>query len=227
MTQAQVRKVTLMGKKRGMTQRFDEAGNAIVCTVIELPPNVVTQVKSVAVDGYDAVQVGYGEVVVSDERTIEKRVSKPLRGHFAKAGVKPVRHLVEFRAENVAQYTPGQAIDLSAFADLGYVDVRATSKGKGFAGVMKRHHFGGGFASHGSGFHRQNGSTGMNEHPGRVLPGMKRAGHMGCERVTTQSLKIVAIDMEKNILFVKGAVPGYQGCVVYVSPAVKKTVNKK
>lgn len=163
-----------MGKKRGMTQLFDDKGNVITCTVIEAEPNVVTQVKTVETDGYNAIQLGFEKVIVKDPRTIEKRVTKPLRGHFGKASIEPRRHLLESRFDKVDGYAQGQELTVAEFEEIQFVDATAMSKGKGYQGVIKRHHFSGGPASHGSGFHRHAGSTGMRSTPGRVLPGERR-----------------------------------------------------
>lgn len=217
----------LMGKKRGMMQYFDDKGNTIVCTVIEAEPNVITQIKSDDTDGYQAIQLGFETVVVKDERTLDKRVTKPLRGHFKKAGVAPRKHLTETRLKKVEGYTVGQEIGVDAFAEVPFVDVCGMSKGKGFQGVMKLFNYAGGPASHGSGFHRHAGSTGMRSTPGRCLPNGRRASHMGDDRVTVQSLRVVSVRPESNVILVEGAVPGPTNALVYVSPAVKKAITKK
>ncbi len=216
-----------MGKKRGMTQLFDEKGNIVACTVIEAEPNIVTQVKTKATDGYDAIQLGFDVVKTNDPRTVEKRVSKPLTGHFKKAGVEPRRFLTESRFDNVEQYSVGQEIGVDAFAEVQYVDATAMSKGKGYQGVIKRHHFAGGPASHGSGFHRHAGSTGMRSSPGRGLPGGKKAGHMGYEKVTVQNLKVVMIDPEAKVIVVEGQVPGPRNGLVFLSAAKKRKAAAK
>lgn len=216
-----------MGKKRGMVQLFDEKGNVIVCTVIEAEPSVVTQIKTEQTDGYTAIQLAFDKITTRDPRTIEKRVSKPLLGHFAKTSTAPRRHLAESRLDSVDEYTVGQEIDVSAFADIKYVDATAMSKGKGYQGVMKRHNFSGGPASHGSGFHRHAGSRGMRTSPGRVFPNGKAAGHMGYDRKTVQNLQIVKIDAEQNLIVVKGAVPGPRNGLVTLSPAVKLVHSPK
>jgi large subunit ribosomal protein L3 len=213
----------LMGKKRGMLQLFDEKGNAIPCTIIEVEPNVVTQIKSKETDGYDAIQTGFEIITANDPRTIEKRTGKPLTGHFKKANTPPRRYLTEDRVDNVEDYTLGQTLDLSLYADQPYVDVTAISKGKGFQGVMKLHNFSGGPASHGSGFHRHAGSTGMRSTPGRCLPGGKRASHMGLDKKTVQNLKVIKV--ENNLLIVKGQVPGPRNGLVYINKAKKKHVK--
>lgn len=214
--------IKLMGKKRGMTQRFDDQGNLVACTVIELEPNVVTQVKTKATDGYSAVQVGAGKVTAKDPRCLEARTTKPLRGHFAKNAVAPRRHLGEFRVEDEAAYTTGQELGVTLFAKETRVDVTSVSRGKGHQGVMKRHGYKGGPGAHGSSFHRHAGSTGMRSSPGRVLPGLKKSGHMGDRTVTTQNLRVVEVDEELNLLCVRGAVPGAPGALVVIAPAVKQ-----
>lgn len=214
----------LMGKKRGMMQFFDDKGNVIVCTVIEAEPNVVTQVKTEGNDGYNAIQLGFDKIVVKDPRTIAKRLSKALCGHYQKAGVEPRRHVSETRLKTVEGYTVGQEISVAEFADINFVDATAMSKGKGYQGVMKLYHYAGGPASHGSsGFHRKAGSTGHRSTPGRCFPGGKRASHMGYDRITVQNLKVVSVRPEENLIIVKGQVPGPRNGLVYLSPAVKKT----
>jgi large subunit ribosomal protein L3 len=213
----------LMGKKRGMTRIYDEKGNLIVCTLILAEPNVIVQVKNQEKDGYSAVQLG----AVKVRESKKKNVSKPLVGHFARAKVEPRRHLLESRIDNAEEYELGQEVGVDYFADTEFVDVCGTSKGKGFQGVIKRHNFSGGPASHGSGFHRTAGSTGMRSTPGRSLPGVKKAGQMGSQKVTTENLKVVRIDAEKQIILVKGAVPGANNSLLYIRKSVKKTPAKK
>jgi large subunit ribosomal protein L3 len=215
-------RIGLIGKKRGMTQRFDASGNLVPCTVIEVEPNVVTQVKGLDKDGYMAVQVGSDEIKVKDERTMAKRVTQPIRGHFAKAQTAPRRHLREFRVESTDGFELGQQITVAELEKTGFVDVTAVSRGKGFAGAMKRHNMRGGPAAHGSGFHRHAGSSGMRSTPGRTLTGQRMAGHMGCEQVTTQNLKVVAVDVARNVILVCGSVPGAPGAMVVIGPAKKK-----
>lgn len=209
----------LMGKKKGMTRIFNEKGDSVVCTVIQAEPNVVLLVKDGEKDGPAAVQLGAEKVPASKL----KNVTKPLKGHFAKAKVEPRRHIAESRTEEGETYTVGQEIGVEYFAETPYVDVCGISKGKGFQGVIKRHNFGGGPAAHGSGFHRVAGSLGMNTTPGRIFPGKKMPGHMGSERVTTECLKVVKIDQEKGIILVKGAVPGCRGGLVYIRKSKKRT----
>lgn len=213
----------LMGKKKGMTRIYDEKGNLIVCTVIAAEPNVIIQVKDKDKDGYQAVQLGAIKVPESKK----KNLSKPLVGHFAKAKVEPRRHLLESRIENTEEFQLGQEIGIDYFSDTEFVDVCGTSKGKGFQGVIKRHNFGGGPGSHGSGFHRTAGSTGMRSTPGRSLPGVKKAGQMGSQKVTTENLKVIRVDAEKQVILVKGAVPGAKNSLLYIRKSVKKTSAKK
>lgn len=217
----------LMGKKRGMIQLFDEKGNVIVATVIEAEPNVVTQIKTKETDGYDAVQLGFEKVIVSDSRTMGKRVNKPQLEFFKKNSIEPRRHLSESRLTNAKDYSVGQEIGVDTFQDVKFVDATARSKGKGYQGVMKLHNFSGGPASHGSGFHRHAGSTGMRSTPGRCLPGGPRASHMGDDTVTVQNLEVVKISVEDGLILVKGQVPGPRNGLVYLSPAVKKKKAEK
>lgn len=217
----------LMGKKRGMTQRFDSEGNLVVCTVIHAEPNIITQIKRKESDGYNALQLGFDKLVVKDQRTIQKRMSKQLIGHFQKANVEPRRYLSESRVEDVDSYSIGQELGVTLFSDVVYVDVSGVSRGKGYQGVIKRHHFSGGPASHGSGFHRHGGSTGMRSTPGRCLPGQKKAGRMGGESVTVQNLRVVGIDESRHLLIVEGAIPGAPGSLVSVKPSMKKKQKKK
>ena len=205
----------LLGTKLGMTQVWDENNNLIPVTVVQADSNVVTKLITEERDGYTAVQIGYGQI---DPR----KVTKPLAGHFEAAGVTPRRHLVELRTADAAEYAAGQELSVELFEAGQKVDVVGTSKGKGFAGTMKRHNFSGVGASHGAHKnHRKPGSIGGASTPGRVFRGQKMAGRMGAERVTTQNLTIHAIDAEKNLLLIKGAVPGARGRVVLVRTAVK------
>jgi large subunit ribosomal protein L3 len=205
----------LLGTKLGMTQVWDEHNKLIPVTVVQITPNVVTQVRSQEVDGYTAVQIAYGAI---DPR----KVNKPATGHFDKAGVTPRRHLTEVRTSDAAEYTPGQELAVDIFEAGQYVDVVGTSKGKGFAGVMKRHNFKGVSASHGSHRnHRKPGSIGASSTPSRVFKGMRMAGRMGGDRVTVQGLKVHSVDLENNLILVKGAVPGARGRIVFVRNAVK------
>ena len=207
---------SLLGTKLGMTQVWDENGKLVPVTVIEVTPNVVTQVRTPEKDGYSAVQIGYGQI---DPR----KVTQPLTAHFEAAGVTPRRHLAEIRTADAAEYSLGQQLAADdVFTPGQRVDVVGTSKGKGTAGVMKRHNFKGVSASHGSHRnHRKPGSIGASATPSRVFKGMRMAGRMGGERVTVLNLTVHAVDSEKGLLLVKGAVPGARGRIVYVRNAVK------
>lgn len=213
--------LNLMGKKRGMIQLFDDKGNSVSCTVIEVEPNVVTQIKTKETDGYTAVQLGFDEVKTRDPRTAARRVGKPLAGHFKKSNVAPRRHLHETRLDEVDGYELGQPVGVDRFTEVKYIDVSAVTKGKGYQGVMKRHNFAGGPAAHGSGFHRHAGSRGQRTTPGRVFPLGKAAGHMGCENMTVQNLKVILVDDKENVIVVEGAVPGPKGGVVTLTEAIK------
>jgi len=206
----------LLGKKLGMTQVWDENNRLIPVTVIEAGSNVVTQIKTVDTDGYNAVQVAYGAIS-------PKHVNQPEAGHFAKAGVNPRRHLTEIRTADAAEYAVGQELGVETLEVGSFIDVVGTSKGKGFAGHMKRHGFSGVAASHGAHRnHRKPGSIGATTTPGRVFKGMRMAGRMGTDRVTTLNLTLHAVDAERGLLLVKGAVPGPKGSLVFVRNAVKK-----
>jgi large subunit ribosomal protein L3 len=206
----------MLGTKLGMTQVWNENGKLVPVTVIELAPNVVTQVRTPEKDGYNAVQIAAGQI---DPR----KVNKPLTAHFEAAGVTPRRHVTEIRTADAADYSLGQEITVDGVFEAGQlVDVVGTSKGKGTAGVMKRHNFKGVSASHGSHRnHRKPGSIGASSTPSRVFKGMRMAGRMGGERVTVLNLTVHAVDIEKGLLLVKGAVPGARGRIVYVRNAVK------
>ena len=205
----------VLGEKLGMTQVWDEDNRLVPVTVIQAGPCVVTQVRNAETDGYDAVQIAYGAI---DPR----KVNQPKSGHFAKAGVTPRRHLVELRTADASEYSLGQEVTVELFENGQAIDVTGTTKGKGFAGVMKRHGFAGVSASHGAHRnHRKPGSIGGCATPGRVFKGMRMAGRMGGVRQTTQNLTIHAVDADKGLLLVKGAVPGPRGGVVLVRTAVK------
>jgi large subunit ribosomal protein L3 len=205
----------LLGTKLGMTQLWDENNRVVPVTVISAASNVVTQVRAADTDGYSAVQLGFGEVKAS-------KVTKPLAGHFEKAGVTPRRHLVEIRTADAGSYTPGQELTADLFTAGEKIDVTGTSKGKGFAGVMKRHGFHGVSASHGSHRnHRKPGSIGGCSTPGRVFKGMRMAGRMGVETITVQNLTVHAVDADRGLILVKGAIPGARGTVVIVRSAAK------
>ncbi|MBC7289945.1 MAG: 50S ribosomal protein L3 [Actinotalea sp.] len=205
----------VLGTKLGMTQVWDEAGRLVPVTVVQVGTNVVTQVRSEETDGYTAVQLAYGQI---DPR----KVTQPLKGHFEKAGVTPRRHVTEIRTSDAAQYALGQEITAEAFTAGQLVDVVGTTKGKGTAGVMKRHGFAGVGASHGAHRnHRKPGSIGGASTPSRVFKGLRMAGRMGNARQTTQNLTVHAVDAEKGLVLVKGAVPGPKGGVVLVRSAAK------
>ncbi len=205
----------LLGEKLGMTQVFDTNNRIVPVTVVKAGPCVVTQLRTEQKDGYVAVQLAFGAI---DPR----KVTKPLTGHFTKAGVTPRRHIVELRTGDADQYTLGQEVGPEIFESGQLVDVTGTSKGKGFAGVMKRHGFHGVSSSHGSHRnHRKPGSIGACATPGRVFKGLRMAGRMGNERVTTQNLMVHAVDVEKGLLLIKGAIPGNTGTLVFVKTAAK------
>ncbi|MHA6624496.1 50S ribosomal protein L3 [Pseudonocardia sichuanensis] len=210
------RKITgILGTKLGMTQVFDENNRVVPVTVVQVGPNVVTQVRTPETDGYTAVQLAYGAI---DPR----KVNKPRTGHFAKAGATPRRHLVELRTSDAGEYTVGQEITAEVFDSGALVDVVGTSKGKGTAGVMKRHGFKGLGASHGTQRkHRSPGSIGGCATPGRVFKGLRMAGRMGNVRTTTQSLKVHRVDTDNGLLLIKGAVPGPRGGLLLVKTAAK------
>lgn len=210
-----------------MAHVFDEKGNLVPCTVIEVERNVVTQVKTVESDGYKAVQIGSEKVVAKDPRKKEARTTKPLRGHFAKHGVEPRKNLCECRMDCVEGVEAGQEFGVEIFQEIAFVDVTGTSKGKGFQGVMKMFNYAGGPASHGSKHHRTRGSQGMRTTPGRCLPGGKRPSQMGNRQVTVQTLKVIRVMPEDNLLVVCGAVPGPNDGLVYVTPAIKKANGKQ
>lgn len=205
----------LLGTKLGMTQLWDENNRIVPVTVIEAASNVVTQVRSADTDGYTAVQLGFGEIKAS-------KVTKPMAGHFERAGVTPRRHLVEIRTADAANYSIGQELRADIFAAGDTIDVTGTSKGKGFAGVMKRHGFHGVSSSHGSHRnHRKPGSIGGCATPGRVFPGLRMAGRMGVDTITTQNLTVHAVDADKGVILVKGAVPGPRGALIVLRSAAK------
>ncbi len=205
----------VLGTKLGMTQVWDEENRLVPVTVVQVAPNVVTQIRTQDTDGYGAVQIATGDI---DPR----KVSKPLRGHFEKAGVTPRRHVTELRTADAGSYELGQELTAETFETGAVVDVTGTTKGKGFAGVMKRHGFAGVSASHGAHRnHRKPGSIGGCATPGRVFRGTRMAGRMGGERQTTQNLTIHAVDAEKGLLLIKGAVPGARNGLVLVRTAAK------
>ena len=207
-------KKALIGKKVGMTQIFDENGVVVPVTVIEAGPCVVAQVKTLENDGYEAVQLGFGEIK-------EKHLNKPVKGHFAKANVAAKKHLREFRLDSIEGIKVGDELKADVFAAGEKVDVQGTSKGKGFQGVIKRHGQHRGPMGHGSMYHRRPGSMGPTSTPGRVFKGKKLPGHMGVETVTIQNLEVVRVDLDKNAILVKGSIPGNKGSIVKIRSAVK------
>ncbi|CAM3790238.1 50S ribosomal protein L3 [Smaragdicoccus niigatensis] len=205
----------ILGTKLGMTQVFDANNRVVPVTVVKAGPAVVTQIRTNEVDGYSAIQLAFGAI---DPR----KVNKPVSGHFAKAGVTPRRTIIELRVADASQYEVGQELTADVFADGAFVDVTGTSKGKGYAGVMKRHGFKGQGAAHGAqAVHRRPGSIGGCSTPGRVFKGVRMAGRMGNDRVTTQNLTVHKVDVENGLLLIKGAIPGRNGGVVIVKSAVK------
>jgi large subunit ribosomal protein L3 len=205
---------TIIGKKVGMTQIFDEKGNVVPVTVIEAGPCNVVQIKTVETDGYDAIQLGYGEVK-------EHKVNKPEMGHFKKANVTAQKHLREFRVADVNSVKVGDVIKADVFAAGDIVDIQGTTKGHGFQGVIKRHGQSRGPMGHGSMYHRRPGSMGSTSTPGRVFKGKKLPGHMGVETVTIQNLRVVAVDLDKNVILVKGSVPGAKGSILKIRNSIK------
>ncbi len=209
--------IGLIGTKLGMTRVFTDGGVSIPVTVVEVQSNRVTQVKSIETDGYKAVTVAAGTAT-------EKKINEPLRGFYGKAGVEPGRGLWEFRlgADETAEYSPGDVIDVTVFSAGDKIDVKGITKGKGFSGVMKRYGFGGGRATHGnSKAHRKPGSIGQNQTPSRVFPGKKMAGHQGNRNMVQQNLEVVRVDTEHSLLIIKGSVPGSKQSDIIVTSAVK------
>lgn len=209
-------KKAIIGRKVGMTQIFDEKGNVIPVTVIEAGPCSVVQVKTVETDGYDAVQLGFGSVK-------ENKLNKPEKGHFTKVKVTPVKHLREFRLSDVSNVKVGDEIKADVFTAGETVDIQGTTKGKGFQGVIKRHGQSRGPMGHGSMYHRRPGSMGSTSTPGRVYKGKNLPGHMGVETVTVQNLEIVKVDSDKNVLLIKGSVPGNKGAILKIRNSSKST----
>ena len=207
-------KKAIIGKKIGMTQIFDEKGRVIPVTAIEAGPCVIAQIKTVETDGYNAVQLGYGDVK-------ESKLNKPEKGHFAKAGVANKKHLREFRLDSLEGLNVGDELKADVFAAGDSVDIQGTSKGKGFQGVIKRHGQSRGPMGHGSMYHRRPGSMGPTSTPGRVFKGKKLPGHMGHVTVTIQNLDVVAVDLDKNLILVKGSVPGAKGAILKIKSSVK------
>lgn len=202
----------IYGTKVGMTQLFDEDGTVIPVTVIEAAPNTVCQIKTTETDGYEAVQLGFGTIK-------ENKVNKPMGGHFAKHGVSPMRHLREVRVDSASEHELGEKVTVANFAEVKKVDVTGTSKGKGFAGVMRRYNFGGGPGGHGAHFHRAPGSIGQCASPSRVFKGVRLPGHMGCDTSTTKNLEVVRVDEDMNLILLKGSVPGGKNGVVRIRMA--------
>lgn len=207
-------KKAIIGKKVGMTQIFDESGKVIPVTVIEAGPCVVAQVKTQDTDGYTAIQLGYGDIK-------EKKLNKPMKGHFTKVNVTPKKHLREFRVDSVEEVKVGDELKADVFAAGDKIDIQGTSKGKGFQGVIKRHGQSRGPMGHGSMYHRRPGSMGSTSTPGRVFKGKRLPGHMGRVTVTIQNLDVVRVDLDKNVILVKGSVPGAKGAILKVKSAVK------
>ena len=205
-----------IGKKLGMTQIFDEQGKVIPVTVIEAGPCVVAQVKTVETDGYNAIQLGFGDVK-------ESKINKPEKGHFAKSKLTPKKHLREFRLDSVENINVGDELKADTFTAGDQLDIQGTSKGKGFQGVIKRHGQSRGPMGHGSMYHRRPGSMGACSFPGRVFKNKKLAGHMGSVKVTVQNLEVVRVDADKNLILVKGAIPGPKGSMVTIKEAVKSS----
>ena len=204
----------IIGKKIGMTQIFDEKGNVIPVTVIEAEGNIVAQVKTVETDGYNAIQLGYGDVK-------DKHINKPEAGHFAKAKLSNKKHLREFRLDSIEGYKVGDEIKADIFEAGEKVDIQGTSKGKGFQGVIKRHGQHRGPMGHGSMYHRRPGSMGSTSTPGRVFKGKRLPGHMGANTITIQNLEVVAVDLDKNVILVRGSVPGVNGAILKIRQSVK------
>ena len=204
----------LIGKKIGMTQIFNEEGKVIPVTVIEAGPCVVSQVKTEETDGYNSIQLGFGAIK-------ESKVNKPERRHFTKANIAPARYLREFRVDSIEDVKVGDELKADIFMAGDKIDIQGTSKGKGFQGVIKRHGQHRGPMGHGSMYHRRPGSMGSTSTPGRVFKGKKLPGHMGAETVTIQNLEVIKVDLDKNIILVKGSVPGAKGSILKIKSSVK------
>ena len=204
----------LIGKKLGMTQIFDEQGKVIPVTVIEAGPCVVAQVKTVETDGYNAIQLGFGDVK-------ESKINKPEKGHFAKSKLTPKKYLREFRLDSVENINVGDELKADTFTAGDQLDIQGTSKGKGFQGVIKRHGQSRGPMGHGSMYHRRPGSMGSTSTPGRVFKGKRLPGHMGANTITIQNLEVVSVDLDKNVILVKGSVPGAKGAILKLKTSVK------
>ena len=207
-------KKAIIGRKIGMTQIFDEKGNTIPVTVIEAGPCSVVQIKTEETDGYNAIQLGFGSIK-------DKKVNKPMKGYFTKVKVAPAKHVREFRVDDVTSVNVGDEIKADIFTEGENVDIQGVTKGKGFQGVIKRHGQHRGPMGHGSMYHRRPGSMGSTSTPGRVFKGKKLPGHMGVQTVTIQNLDVVRVDIDKNVLLVKGSVPGPKGAILKIKAAVK------
>ena len=207
-------KKAIIGKKIGMTQIFDEKGKVIPVTAIEAGPCVVAQVKSVETDGYDAIQLGFGDIK-------ESKVNRPIKGHFAKSKLTPKKYLREIRLDSIEGIKVGDELKADTFVAGDKVDIQGTSKGKGFQGVIKRHGQSRGPMGHGSMYHRRPGSMGSTSTPGRVFKGKKLPGHMGRNTITIQNLEVVRVDLDKNVILVKGSVPGVNGAILKIKSSVK------
>jgi large subunit ribosomal protein L3 len=207
-------KKAIIGKKIGMTQIFDEKGKVIPVTAIEAGPCVVAQVKSVETDGYDAIQLGFGDIK-------ESKVNRPIKGHFAKSKLTPKKYLREFRLDSIEGIKVGDELKADTFVAGDKVDIQGTSKGKGFQGVIKRHGQSRGPMGHGSMYHRRPGSMGSTSTPGRVFKGKRLPGHMGANTITIQNLEVVSVDLDKNVILVKGSVPGVNGAILKIKSSVK------
>jgi len=204
--------IGLLGNKIGMTQIFDESGNIIPVTILKVGPCVVTQVKTKSKDGYDSIQIGYGNVS-------SKSLSQPKLGHLQKSNIQPLKYLKEFKVSEQDQFEIGQVLNVDAFSPGQFVNIKGKSIGKGFSGLQKRHNFSRGPMTHGSKNHREPGSIGMGTTPGRVLPGKKMAGQLGNQTTTIKKLKVIQINSEENILVIKGSVPGKPGNLLSIVPS--------
>ena len=204
--------VGLLGNKIGMTQIFDESGNIIPVTILKVGPCVITQIKTELKDGYDSIQIGYGNISA-------KSLNQPELGHLQKSNIQPLKYLKEFRVDETSEFSTGQILDISSFSPGQLVNIRGKTVGKGFSGLQKRHNFARGPMSHGSKNHRLPGSIGMGTSPGRVLPGKKMAGQLGNKITTIKKLKVIQINSDENILVIKGSVPGKPGNLLSITPS--------
>ena len=204
--------IGLLGNKIGMTQIFDESGNIIPVTILKVGPCVITQVKTELKDGYDSIQIGYGNISA-------KSLNQPQLGHLQKSNIQPLKYLKEFRVNETSEFSAGQILDISSFSSGQLVNIRGKTVGKGFSGLQKRHNFTRGPMSHGSKNHRLPGSIGMGTSPGRVLPGKKMAGQLGNKITTIKKLKVIQINSDENILVIKGSVPGKPGNLLSITPS--------